>query len=63
LQVEYLDGANKYACEKCGRYVRARRGLAVAVAPNVLVLTLKRYTTGVFGKLNKTVSLHIDTPH
>ena len=36
-------------------FFRDGQGLAIAVAPNVLILTLKRYTTGAFGKLNKTV--------
>ncbi|KAK3243588.1 hypothetical protein CYMTET_46770 [Cymbomonas tetramitiformis] len=53
---EYLDGSNKYKCSNCKQYVRAQRALRIHVAPNTLILTLKRYQLGRFGKINKKVT-------
>ncbi|KAL9256109.1 Ubiquitin carboxyl-terminal hydrolase 16-like protein [Drosera capensis] len=52
---EILDGENKYHCERCNSYERAKKKLVVVEAPNILSITLKRYRPGIFGKLNKSV--------
>ena len=45
-QEEYLDGQNKYKCEKCKRFVRARKQFLVANAPRHLSIHLKRFSFG-----------------
>jgi len=55
-KVEKLDGDNAWKCENCKRKVEARKQLTLHTAPNVLVIVLKRYTPGRFGKLNKRIS-------
>ncbi|WIA19159.1 hypothetical protein OEZ85_003805 [Tetradesmus obliquus] len=52
---EVLDGDNRYACDGCGRRCRACRSTRFEVAPNSLVLCLKRFGTGRFGKINKVL--------
>ncbi|XP_010277575.1 PREDICTED: ubiquitin carboxyl-terminal hydrolase 17-like [Nelumbo nucifera] len=52
---EILDGENKYQCERCKSYEKAKKKLTVLEAPNVLTIALKRFQTGKFGKLNKLV--------
>ncbi|KAJ6337624.1 hypothetical protein OIU76_007328 [Salix suchowensis] len=50
---EILDGDNKY---QCGRsYERAKKKLTILEAPNVLTIALKRFQSGKFGKLNKSI--------
>lgn len=41
--IEMLDGDNKYKCDRCNAYVRARKQLTVYEAPNVLTIALKRF--------------------
>ncbi|KAH9309646.1 hypothetical protein KI387_037557, partial [Taxus chinensis] len=53
---EFLDGENKYKCDRCKSYVQARKWLTVHEAPNILTIALKRFQTGNFGKLNKIVA-------
>lgn len=53
---EWLDGDNKYKCDGCNDYVKACKRLTVHQAPNVLTITLKRFQSGRFGKLNKRVA-------
>ena len=53
---EWLDGDNKYQCDACDAKVRAQKRLAVHIAPNALVITVKRYTMGSFGKNNARVA-------
>lgn len=53
---EWLDGENKYKCDKCNALVRAQKRLSVHTAPNVLVVGLKRYTMSMFGKNNAKVA-------
>jgi ubiquitin C-terminal hydrolase len=48
-----LDGDNRYACDGCRQRCRASRSTRFEVAPNSLVLCLKRFGTGRFGKINK----------
>ncbi|KAK8672929.1 hypothetical protein V6N13_111286 [Hibiscus sabdariffa] len=52
---EILDGENKYHCTRCKSYVKARKKLTVVEAPNILTIVLKRFQSGNFGKLNKSV--------
>ncbi|KAE8715814.1 Ubiquitin carboxyl-terminal hydrolase 17 [Hibiscus syriacus] len=52
---EILDGENKYHCTRCISYVKARKKLMVLEAPNILTIVLKRFQSGNFGKLNKSV--------
>lgn len=58
--VEWLDGDNKYKCDGCNDYVKARKHLSVQQAPNILTITLKRFQTGRFGKLNKRVTFPME---
>ncbi|GLJ38128.1 hypothetical protein SUGI_0776230 [Cryptomeria japonica] len=53
---EFLDGENKYKCDRCKSYVKAQKWLTVHEAPNILTIALKRFQTGSFGKLNKIVA-------
>jgi ubiquitin C-terminal hydrolase len=50
---EVLDGENRYACDCCKQKCRATKWIRFEMAPNSLVLNLKRYGTGRFGKINK----------
>ncbi|KAH9292230.1 hypothetical protein KI387_042585, partial [Taxus chinensis] len=43
LQVEVLDGNNKYNCEKCKKLSAAHKQLSIIQAPNVLVIQLKSF--------------------
>lgn len=52
---EVLDGENKYHCTRCNSYERAKKKLKVLEAPNILTIALKRFQSGKFGKLNKSV--------
>ncbi|KAF8406084.1 hypothetical protein HHK36_008164 [Tetracentron sinense] len=52
---EILDGENKYQCSRCKSYEKAKKKLTVLEAPNVLTIALKRFQSGKFGKLNKSV--------
>ncbi|KAH7655471.1 Ubiquitinyl hydrolase 1 protein [Dioscorea alata] len=52
---EVLDGENKYHCTRCNSYERAKKKLTVSEAPNILTIALKRFQSGKFGKLNKSV--------
>ncbi|XVF17344.1 hypothetical protein REPUB_Repub10bG0112700 [Reevesia pubescens] len=52
---EFLDGENKYHCIRCKSYVKARKKLTVLEAPNILTIVLKRFQSGNFGKLNKSI--------
>ncbi|KAL6983134.1 ubiquitin-specific protease [Sarracenia purpurea var. burkii] len=52
---EILDGDNKYQCGRCRSYERAKKKLTVLEAPNILTIALKRFQSGKFGKLNKSI--------
>lgn len=52
---EILDGENKYDCNRCKSYEKAKKKLTISDAPNVLTIALKRFQSGKFGKLNKSV--------
>ncbi|CAM8919575.1 unnamed protein product [Rhodiola kirilowii] len=53
---EWLDGDNMYKCDGCNEYVLAWKRLSVQQAPNVLTIALKRFQSGSFGKLDKSVT-------
>ncbi|KAH9606008.1 hypothetical protein KSS87_009493 [Heliosperma pusillum] len=66
---ENLDGENKYHCGRsvvrlliipwsemrCNSFEKAKKKLSILEAPNVLTIALKRYQSGKFGKLNKSI--------
>ncbi|KAF5200887.1 Ubiquitin carboxyl-terminal hydrolase [Thalictrum thalictroides] len=52
---EILDGENKYECLRCKSYEKAKKKLTILEAPNVLTIALKRFQSGNFEKLNKSV--------
>ncbi|KAG2698777.1 hypothetical protein I3760_07G164200 [Carya illinoinensis] len=52
---EVLDGENKYQCGRCKSYERAKKKLTIMEAPNILTIALKRFQSGKFGKLNKSI--------
>lgn len=52
---EILEGENKYHCNRCKSYQRAKKKLTILDAPNILTIALKRFQSGKFGKLNKAV--------
>lgn len=52
---EILEKDNKYHCGRCKSYEKARKKLTVLEAPNILTIVLKRFQSGNFEKLNKTV--------
>ncbi|CAN6217980.1 unnamed protein product [Urochloa humidicola] len=52
---ELLDGDNRYHCSRCMSYERAKKKLTISEAPNILTIALKRYQSGVFGKISKDV--------
>ncbi|KAK4747503.1 hypothetical protein SAY87_014089 [Trapa incisa] len=52
---EILDGENKYQCNRCGSYEKAKKKLTILEAPNVLTIALKRFQSGKYGKLNKSI--------
>lgn len=54
-RTEILDGENKYHCSRCKSYEKAKKKLKISEAPNVLTIALKRFQSGKFGKLNKSI--------
>uniref|UniRef100_A0ACD5XSZ0 Uncharacterized protein n=1 Tax=Avena sativa TaxID=4498 RepID=A0ACD5XSZ0_AVESA len=52
---EILDGDNRYHCIRCKSYERAKKKLTISEAPNILTIALKRYQSGMFGKINKAI--------
>ncbi|CAN1340928.1 Ubiquitin carboxyl-terminal hydrolase 16 [Linum perenne] len=52
---EILDGENKYQCSRCKSYEKAKKKLTILKAPNILTIALKRFQSGKFGKLNKSI--------
>ncbi|KAK1396002.1 Ubiquitin-specific protease 16 [Heracleum sosnowskyi] len=52
---EILDGENKYKCSRCKSYEKAKKKLTIVEAPNVLTIALKRFQSGKFGKLSKSI--------
>ncbi|XP_010939750.1 ubiquitin carboxyl-terminal hydrolase 17 [Elaeis guineensis] len=52
---EILDGENKYQCDRCKSYERAKKKLTILEAPNILTIAFKRFQSDKFGKLNKSI--------
>ncbi|KAL2907283.1 Ubiquitin carboxyl-terminal hydrolase 17, partial [Bienertia sinuspersici] len=52
---EMLDGDNKYYCNRCKSYKKAKKKLTIFRAPNILTVVLKRFQAGSFTKLKKPV--------
>ncbi|XP_074369865.1 ubiquitin carboxyl-terminal hydrolase 17-like [Apium graveolens] len=52
---EILDGENKYNCSRCKSYEKAKKKLTILEAPNILTIALKRFQSGKFGKLSKSI--------
>lgn len=52
---ERLDKHNRWHCNGCGKDVRARKRLMIYQAPECLVLHLKRFRMGFFGKINQEI--------
>ncbi|XP_044475523.1 ubiquitin carboxyl-terminal hydrolase 16-like isoform X2 [Mangifera indica] len=52
---EILDGDNMYQCGRCKSYQKAKKKLTILEAPNILTIALKRFQSGKFGKLNKSI--------
>ncbi|XP_050371388.1 ubiquitin carboxyl-terminal hydrolase 17-like [Argentina anserina] len=52
---ETLDGDNKFHCNRCKSYEKARKKLTVLEAPNILTIVLKRFQSRNFEKLDKPV--------
>ena len=57
--VEYLDGENKYECEKCRARVRASKRFWIESPPNILTIHLKRFEFGAYGR---KIDKHIKFP-
>ncbi|XP_044501614.1 ubiquitin carboxyl-terminal hydrolase 17-like isoform X3 [Mangifera indica] len=52
---EILAGENKYHCDRCKSYEKAKKKLMILEEPNILTVVLKRFQPRNFGKLNKSV--------
>lgn len=54
---EKLCDSNKYLCEECHRYNEASRDVSFEKLPNIMVLQLKRFTSGI-----QKVTTYLPTP-
>ncbi|EOD03769.1 hypothetical protein EMIHUDRAFT_69418, partial [Emiliania huxleyi CCMP1516] len=61
-QEEFLDGANKYKCEACGKLRRARKQFLVERPPRHLSVHLKRFSFGEAGGGSGKISAHVAFP-
>jgi len=52
---ERLSRDNKWVCNSCSRQVKARKQLVLASSPPYLVIGLKRFRHGFFGKVNQLI--------
>ncbi|XP_042023034.1 ubiquitin carboxyl-terminal hydrolase 17-like, partial [Salvia splendens] len=52
---ETLGGDDKYKCNRCKSYEKAKKKLTILEAPNVLTVVLKRFRSGNFEKLSKLI--------
>ncbi|KAL1536757.1 ubiquitinyl hydrolase 1 [Salvia divinorum] len=52
---ETLGGDDKYKCNRCKSYEKAKKKLTVLEAPNVLTVVLKRFRSGNCEKLSKLI--------
>lgn len=58
---EFLHDTNKYWCEQCLRYNEAKRCVRFETLPRLLILQLKRFSSG-FGSVVSKVNEHMPTP-
>jgi ubiquitin carboxyl-terminal hydrolase 36/42 len=58
---EVLEGADAYRCDKCKQLSAATKRITIdnSMPPNVLVLHLKRFKSGGYGKVNTHVAFHV----
>ncbi|XP_042020995.1 ubiquitin carboxyl-terminal hydrolase 17-like [Salvia splendens] len=52
---ETLGGDDKYKCNRCKSYEKAKKKLTILEAPNILTVVLKRFRSGNFEKLTKHI--------
>ncbi|KAL0863157.1 hypothetical protein Bca101_042275 [Brassica carinata] len=52
---EVLDGENRYLCDRCKSYQKAKKKLMILEGPNILTVVLKRFESDNFGKLSKPI--------
>ncbi|KAH0892391.1 hypothetical protein HID58_054820 [Brassica napus] len=52
---EVLDGENRYLCDRCKSYQKAKKKLVILEGPNILTVVLKRFESDNFGKLSKPI--------
>ncbi|KAF8081982.1 hypothetical protein N665_0854s0019 [Sinapis alba] len=52
---EVLDGENRYLCDRCKSYQKAKKKLMILEGPNILTVVLKRFQSDNFGKLSKPI--------
>lgn len=52
---EVLDGDNRYLCDRCKSYQKAKKKLMILEGPNILTVVLKRFQSDNFGKLSKPI--------
>jgi ubiquitin C-terminal hydrolase len=58
---EYLDGQNKWYCEKCQKHQPAIKKIDIWKLPSILIVCLKRFKLGPRNKYNK-IEDQIDFP-
>ncbi|XP_062154833.1 ubiquitin carboxyl-terminal hydrolase 17 [Alnus glutinosa] len=56
---ETLDRDNKYYCGRCKTYEKAKKKLTILESPNILTIVLKRFQSGNFEKLNKSIQFPV----
>ena len=61
VKPEILDDNNKWLCDKCNRYVRAQKSLAILTYPPILVMQFKRFNFLSRTKNNCAIKFPIDT--
>ncbi|KAF5451474.1 hypothetical protein F2P56_026580 [Juglans regia] len=52
---EMLDRDNKYYCNRCKCYEKAKKKLTILELPNILTIVLKRFRSGNLEKLSKSI--------
>ena len=53
---ELLDVDNQWKCPKCECAVQARKSFRLQTAPNILIVTLKRFMLGRYGKISRKIA-------
>lgn len=57
---EKLDAQNTYKCSHCSKATRARKQITIYQPPNVMMVQLKRFRMGLFGKVNKYIKFPLE---